>query len=746
MPAARILSLAVLTYSGMCAAGTPALFVNPFIGTGNGAPDYNLQNSAGNTPPGAAFPFGMMLWSPDTTMQAGGYRYQQDVIQGFSLTHFSGRGISCYQDVPVMPISGSPVTSPGADWLTYSARFQHANEAAAAGYYSVLLNNGIKVELTVTQRTGFGRFTFPAGNAGTLLINAGGSANGNRDDGTWVELSGPGEITGAAASGDCGGWFTYRIYFALRFDRPLIDFGTWNGESLSPHTTSSQGSKSGAYLTFDTGETAAVQVRVGLSFVSVANARRNLETESPAWDFDAIQARAAAAWNARLGAIEVDGGTLDQKTVFYTALYHSLIHPSTFSDSNGEYLGFDGRVHTTDSTQYHNFPTWDDYRSLMPLLAAIAPEAGDMVQSLVNDALQDPSGGLPRWEHANTNSGGMAGDGPAAVIATVHAFGARNFDTAAALAAMDKGASQAGVTSAGQLVRPGLADYLNLGYVSTATSGSASLTLEYAIDDFSIAQFARALGDTEKYRRYLRRAQNWRNLFHDGYIVPRAADGTFSAFTPSDCCNDFTEGSPAQYVWMVPFNMRGLFDAMGGNAAAIARLDRHFTELNAGPGSEYAFMGNEPELKTPWAYAFAGAPWRSQQVVRRILLELFRNAPEGMPGNDDGGVLSSWVVFAAIGLYPEIPGVGGFVTGSPLFPEVTVHLAGGGDLRIHAPLAAAGTPFVQGLRVNGTDYNSPWIPWERLAGGAELEFLLADAPAPAWGSSRDAAAPSFDAN
>ena len=688
----------------------------------------------------------MVLWSPDTTTLAGGYRYEHDSIQGFSLTHFSGRGISCYQDVPFMPIAGSPGVSPGSDWLSYAATFQHDNEYAAPGYYRVRLDTGIGVELTLTQRTGFGKFTFPVGDMGTLLVNAGGSANGNRDDETWIAVAGPREVTGAATSGDCGGWFSYRVYFAIEFDRSLSDFGTWNGDRLIPHTILSQGATSGVYLTFDTTESQVVQVRVGISYVSVENAKRNLRDENPDWDFNKIRARAAVAWNTRLSAIEVDGGTDDQKTVFYTALYHSFIHPSIFSDSNGEYLGFENKIHSTNSAQYHNVPTWDDYRSLMPLLALIAPETSAMMQSLVNDARQDPSGGLPRWEHANTNSGGMIGDGPDAVIATAYAFGARDFDAASALAAMDKGASQIGTTSAGQLVRPGLADYLSLGYVSTATSGSASLTLEYATDDFSIAQLARALGDMNMFKRYLKRAQNWRNLFHDGYIVPRNPDGTFASFTPSDCCNDFVEGSPAQYVWMVPFNMRGLFDAMGGNAVAIARLDRHFTELNAGPGSEYAFMGNEPELKTPWAYTFAGAPWRTQQVVRRILLDLFRNSPGGMPGNDDGGVLSSWVVFASIGIYPEIPGVGGFVVGSPIFPEVRIHLAGGGIIRITAPVASAGTPFVQGLRVNGVDHNSPWIVWDEVAHGADLEFIVSDSPNQAWGAARDAAAPSYDAN
>jgi predicted alpha-1,2-mannosidase len=379
----------------------------------------------------------------------------------------------------------------------------------------------------------------------------------------------------------------------------------------------------------------------------------------------------------------------------------------------------------------------------MPLLAIIAPEVSDMMQSLVNDAQQDPSGGLPRWQHANTNSGGMVGDSQDVVIATSYAFGATNFDAAGALAAMDKGASVPGTKSGGHTVREGLTDYLNLGYVSTSTSGSAARTLDYTNDDFAVSRFADALGDPGLRDRYLARAQNWRNLFNDGYVVPRNPDGSFISFDPASG-NGFVESSGAQYVWMVPFNLRGLLDAMGGNDAAVERLDYHFTELNAGPHSQFAFMGNEPELKSPWVYDFAGAPWRTQDVVRRILLELYGNQPGGMPGNDDGGAMGSWVVFSAIGLFPEIPGVAGFVVGSPLFNSITVRLANGSPLEIGAPRASDINRYVQALFLNGFEHNSPWVPWSMVAHGARLHFRLGDTPNTQWGSDPAAAPPSFD--
>src|SRR5260370_10322989 len=456
------------------------------------------------------------------------------------------------------------------------------------------------------------------------------------------------------------------LYFVVVFERPSTDSGTWNGDTLTPGSTESAGNQPGAYLTFDTATNSVVQAKVGLSFVSFTNAYANLTTENLGWDFDAVRKKAAAAWNTRLATVQVGGGPDgessvmdDQKTVFYTALYHASIHPSTFSDAKGEYRGFDGKTHHTARTQYHNIPSWDFYRSLVPLLTITAPDvASDLAQSLVNDAQQDPGGGMPRWVHAATDSCGMFGDGSSKIVAIAYAFGARDFDAPGALSAMIRAATQPGTTSAGCPVREGLEDYLTLGYVSTSTWGSAARTLEYAASDFSISQLGGWLGDTETHNTFIKRAQSWRNLLRDGYIVPRLPDGRFFPdFSPDGCVGDgFVEGSGAQYGLMVRFNQRALFNAMCLDTAAIARLHRHFQHLNAGPCSEFAFMGNEPSLKSPWMYAFAGAPWKTQQTVRRILSELYSNSPGGMPGNDDGGVLSSWVVFASLGLYPVISG------------------------------------------------------------------------------------------
>jgi predicted alpha-1,2-mannosidase len=310
---------------------------------------------------------------------------------------------------------------------------------------------------------------------------------------------------------------------------------------------------------------------------------------------------------------------------------------------------------------------------------------------------------------------------------------------------MEKGGSDPAATSGGHVVRPGLQDYMERGYVPVGVPNSGSLTLEYAVDDFCISRFALALGREETAAAYLKRAQNWRNLFHKGYLTPRNPDGSFLSGLEPWSGIDFAEGSVAQYTFMVRFNLAGLFDLMGGKAAAVKRLDEHFKELNAGPWSEFVFMGNEPSLKTPWAYAFAGAPWKTQQTVRSVLLKLFRNDPGGLPGNDDLGTLSAWSVFASLGLYPHTPGVGGLLVGSPIFPEATIRLASGATIRVLAPEAAPDAPYIKSMTVGGKSWRSAWLPWERFASGVEIVFHLGSEPSPEWGAADASAPPSFDA-
>jgi len=675
----------------------------------------------------------MVLWSPDTTAKAGGYRYEDNRIQGFSVTHFSGRGISCWQDLPFLPTIQPIINSPGTDWISYSQTFGHGNESARPGYYAVTLDDGTHVDLTVTQRSGLARVVFPAGDFGALLINAGGSANGNTGD-TWIGIANSRQLFGWVTSGNCGGYFTYKLHFAIQFDRDITSFGTWNGGTVTPGSSYSAGANSGAYLLFDTSADSVVRMKVGLSFVRDGNAQLNMRTEAPGWHFGEVAHRAGAAWDAYLHKIDgLRGGTADEKVVFYTALSHAFIHPSTFSDVNGEYLGFDNQVHQVGSpgrVHYSDIPAWDFWRTEIIFLAMFAPDvASDLCQSLVEDAGQDAGGGMPSWAPGNSNTQGLPGDHAPLLLATAWAFGARDFDGEGALYFLDRQASTPGVTSAGNWVRPDLAEYLQNGYVSTSFGASGSLTLNYAAADFAIARLAKASGHTDLQSKYMNRSQNWHNLLSNGHLVPRNADGSFfNDLAPYDCTHGwFVEGSPAQYEWQVPFNLRQLFDAFGGNSAVVARLDQHFTQLNDGPYSQFAFMGNEPELKTPWMYASAGAPWKTRALVRRILNELYRNDPGGMPGNDDGGVLSSWLVFSSVGLFPQIPAVGGFVIGSRMFSSLVLHLAAG-DVEIHAAIDRPGAPYIRRVQLNGSDYRSPWVSWDAIAAGAHLDFTLAPSP------------------
>src|SRR5919202_3275885 len=408
-PAHRALLLPLLRY------------VNPFVGT-----------DGGNTFPGAAVPFGMVQWSPDTLNGSiGGYAYRDLTIKGFSLTHLSGTGCSIYQDIPFLPVLGPVTVSPLAQPSAYTASFLHANEEASPGYYRVRLASNIQVELTATRRTGLGAFTYPAAPAASMLINVGGSANGT--SAAAVSIVGPDTVMGFATSCSfCHRPNRYTLYFVAQFSRPFTAFGTWTGSHLSPGSRASVGGRSGAFVSFDNASARVVEVKVGLSFVGVPNALANLRAENPGWDLKALRARAGASWNQLLNRIQAQGGTLASEQTFYTALYHVLLHPNVFSDVNGEYIGFDNRVHRARGyTQYANFSGWDIYRTAVPLLALLAPrETSDMMQSLVADARE--GGWLPRWPVANDDSGVMVGAPAAPIIAGAYAFGARSFDARAA--------------------------------------------------------------------------------------------------------------------------------------------------------------------------------------------------------------------------------------------------------------------------------------------------------------------------
>ncbi|MCD7443724.1 GH92 family glycosyl hydrolase [Streptomyces lincolnensis] len=769
-----------------------ARYVNPFVGTKPGGPDFGTGGGAGNTFPGAVAPFGMVQWSPDTDRsQPGGYFYDDDKIRGFSLTHLSGAGCYGAQDLPFMPYSGQVTASPATDPDHYLDGFSHDDEKASPGSYGVTLASGTKVELAATQRSGAGRFTYPESDrTASLLVNVSGSIGGAND--AQADISEDRRtISGYVASGKfCGGINRYRVYFSATFDRPFASVGTWHNDTVTPgdesvrgtarakvdmdtadkteqveetenaenaekseqgeksekvenRSVSVSGPGSGAYVTFDTAKGRSVGVKVGLSYVSAEGAAANARAEQGSAGFDTVAARARAAWNERLNQIAVEGGTDAQRTTFYTALYHSLIQPNVFSDVDGRYVGFDGRTHRTTAghTQYANFSGWDIYRSEVQLLALLAPDvAGDIAQSMYNQAHQ--AGDVwDRWSVNNDFNGVMNGDPYHSILASVYAFGATGFDAEDALASMVKGATTVQKPNARYVERYGLADYQKLGYLPS----DPSTTLEYTTADFGIAQLAGRLGDTSTRTAFMKRAQNWQNLFNpaNDSLQPRLRDGSF--LTPYDPADSswWMEGNGAQYQWMVPYDLAGLFGAVGGDRAAVKRLDTYFTKLNAGPHEPYAFLGNEPSLNAPYAYAYAGAPYRTQDVVRRSLNTLYGPGPDGLVGNDDLGTMSAWYVWGALGMFPQVPGRAELVLASPLFPRITVHRDNGRTITVNAPGASADTYYVQSLKVNGRASGRAWLPESFVADGGTLDYTLGTGANTSWGGAAGDAPPSF---
>ncbi len=773
--------------------------VNPFIGTANG----------GNVFPGATLPFGMVQFSPEATpvrpkgmiAAPGGYEYRATNLRGFSLTNVEGWGCAGGSgDVPLMPITEALTVSPSEDFRhTYASGFSHADEQAAPGSYRVLLANGVEVRLSAGTRTGMASFRFPAGKPARLLFRTSDSEAGSTAATTEIDTA-TGTIRGSVTSGNFCGYINqedrrpyYTLYFVAKLDRPITETGAWKDTALQPGATRAEGGTgfgakgfpeaghgSGVWAGF--GQGGELHLRVGVSYVSSHNAAENLAAETEAHTtVESMAARARTAWNKRLNQIEIEGGTADQRTVFTTALYHALQTPTTYSDADGEYRGMDGDVHRLAKgqvVQYANFSGWDVYRSQMQLVTWLDSRTGsDIAQSLLNQATQD-GGRWDRWTHLRGATHVMNGDPAAPAIADIWAFGGRGFDAHAALVSLvhaaevptreDLSAAGCPVECAGE--RPGLDQYLKLHYIPVGAPawGAAADTLEDVTADFGIYALAGHLGAEDIQRRFLKRAQYWRNIwnpqaaFDGGYFMDRRADGTWATldedqdndsdhktvpFTPASEAG-FVEGTAAQYVWMVPFNVAGLFAQMGGREKALARLDRFFYEQGApavtDAGPLHAELNNEPSIETPWLYDFAGQPWKTQQLVRQVLNTLWINEPKGIPGNDDLGEMSSWAVFAFIGMYPEIPGRAEFVLASPTFTRVTIHRPQG-DVHIEAPGASRSAFYVRSLTVDGTPSSRSWLPEDFALHGGELRYDLVSEPFPAWAAGTNDAPPSFEA-
>jgi predicted alpha-1,2-mannosidase len=681
-------------------------FVDPFIGTAGG----------GDTFPGADLPFGMVQWSPDTlprgSITPGGYSYLDSTILGFSLTHLSGAGCFAYGTPSFLPTTRlfGETSSRGA---LYAMRFHHRHEMSSPGYYSVRAASGVREQLTVTQRTGISVTGYPARGYPGMIVRVGNSEAGGAGA---LRIVSPDTVEGWSDSGrfcNHGLDVASKVYFAAMFDHPFhVQIRSKSGAVPSA-----------AYLSFHGLPMHALVTRVGVSFVSVHEALMNVADETESRSFAWIRQAAALTWARLLSRIRLGGAKKPIKRVFYTALYHSFLQPNVIDDSDGTYRGFDGKVHQDGSRrQYANFALWDIYRSEIPLLAVLAPQqTSDMMESLVRDAGQ--AGWLPRWPQANGDTGVMVGDPADPAIANAYRFGARNFNARSALRFMVRGATVSGAGLHGDRERPGLSGYLRNGYVAARRYGSAAMTLEYASDDYSIAQLARELGRRMLSHTFLRRSENWRRLFDPaiGMIEPRLGDGRFLPSASATTSNGFVEGTAAQYTWLVPSDLHGLFRLMGKRSLVLTRLGWYFRRLNAGPASAHEWIGNEPGFATPWEYDWLAHPVQTERVLHRIV-SLFTAAPNGLPGNDDLGALSSWCIWALIGLYPEVPGVAGFATSAPQVRKVSILLPNERVLVINKIAANSVHEGLPRPIVNGKRLAGNWIGWSSVADGGSINL------------------------
>ncbi|MGD9588810.1 MAG: GH92 family glycosyl hydrolase [Pyrinomonadaceae bacterium] len=761
--------------------------VNPFIGTGG----------HGHTFPGATMPFGMVQLSPDTRIDnwdgSSGYHYSDDIIYGFSHTHLSGTGIPDGCDILLMPTVGEPqffAKDGDRSANGYASKFSHANEKAEPGYYSVKLDDdGILAELTATARVGFHRYTFSQAGSANLILDLKWRDKVLDSALTIVDSN---TIEGYRRSSS---WAKdQQVYFVIKLSKPVKPKIVTNGliigapevEVKDPAVKASvdhgvQSDDLKAQLAFATDEKEPILVKVAISYVSIEGARKNLEAELPHWDFDKVRSDAKAAWNKELSKIEVSGGTPEQTTNFYTALYHTMIHPNVFNDIDGRYKGHDGKIHVlspgfsrqqpnqkppkggTPNDHYAVFSLWDTFRAAHPLYTIIDQKRTvDYINSFIR--IYEQGGRLPVWELWGEETDTMIGYHAVSVIADAMAKGIKGFDYEKAYAAAKHSA---------ELDHFGLAGYKRRGYISMEDENeSVSRTLEYAYNDWCIAKMAkwfmdefkrtskpddylRVAGDhidisktrfyrfhyskKEDFERYSARARYFENLFdtRTGFFRAKKNGGFVEPFSPTEVNFGFTEGNSWQYSFFVPHDVTRLMELMGGREKFLAKLDELFTTSDKLSGREQADLtgligqyahGNEPSHHIAYLYNYAGEPWKTQKYVRYIMDNFYKNAPDGLIGNEDCGQMSAWYVMSAGGFYPVNPGDNIYAIGTPLFPEMKYKLENGKTFTVRAKNLSAENIYIANAKLNGTSHKKAFITHEDVMRGGVLEFEMTDQP------------------
>ena len=678
--------------------------VNTLIGT------QGVGLTSGYLYPGATFPFGMVQFTPTYFAKRG----------GFVINQMSGGGCSHMGNFPTLPVRGRLEASP-ENILDH--RIGISEERGHAGYYEAHVQEVIQARLTVTERTGMAHYTYPEEERfGSVIIGGGVAATAIEQ--AAVAITGPNSCEGYAEGGNfCGIRTPYKVYFVAQFDSEATETGIWKEDRLTPGGRFAEGHESGVYFTFDLSKGRDIRYKIGVSYVSVENARRNLEAENAGWDFEAVRRRAEGRWNEYLGRIEVEGSNSDRITQFYTHLYRAFIHPNLCSDVNGEYMGADFKVHRSRTGRYTSLSNWDTYRTQIQLLAMLAPDVASEVVLSHRHFAEEAGNAFPRWVMANIETGVMQGDPTPILIANAWAFGARDYDPYPLFVLMRNNAEQPGTRCQQVEVRPGLQQYLSKGYYN------ASEQLEYTSSDFAIGRFALyACGDEFASWRYFHHARSWKNLYNPetGWLQSRNPDGSWK---PLDA--DWRESTYKNYFWMVPYDLNGLIETIGGKAAAEKRLDDFFVRIDAGYNDTWFASGNEPSFHIPWVYNWVGRPDKTSRTIRRVLDEQYSSAIDGLPGNDDLGTMGAWYVFACTGFYPMIPGVGGLTLSTPVFDRITLHLPKG-DITVLG--GSERNPYTRSLKINGKEHDTAWIEWEALEKGALLEYKTSAKPSGEWGT------------
>ena len=700
-------------------------YVNPFIGT----------DGPGNTYPGATVPFGMVQLSPDIGISGwdriSGYYYQDSIISGFSHMHLTGTGAGDLYDILIMPTNSNFSKRIKENNFKPFSSFSHEKETASPGYYSVdLLDYGIKAELTATERTGIHKYTFPEDDKTQIHIDLGYALNWDSPMETYFNVVDNTTIEGYRKS---TGWAKdQRVYFVIKVSKPFNSYQLFKNDTITTSPATAKNTK--IILEYATIEGEQIILKTGVSTGNIEGARKSLEIEAPDFNFEAIKEQAEVKWESELSKIEISTSNETQKHIFYTMLYQSMLAPTLLSDHNGNYKGANDSMGKTDGfDRYDTFSLWDTYRAAHPLYTILHPErTSDMLNSLL--AHYKETGLLPVWSMQGNETNMMIGYHAVPVIVDAYFKGIKNFDVELAYKAC--------IASATDNSRQ-IDEYMKLGYVPVDEhheNWSVSKTLEYAYDDWCIAQFAKVLGKTEVYNEFLKRSDNWRNMYdsQSTFMRPKLKNGEFvAAFTPKEYSPYFCESNAWQYFWSVQHNIEGLAEFIGGKELFEKKLDTMFS-LNPLPEDKLPIFstgmigqyvhGNEPSHHVAYLYNYIEKPWKTQELVREILETQYKDEPNGHCGNEDCGQMSSWYVFSALGFYPVNPAQGVYAFGSPIIDAATLNLENGKIFTVEAINNSSDNMYIQTIELNGKIIERNYIEHSEIMDGGTLIFTMGNLP------------------